>query len=322
MSDQPHVRSLVPRRRGRFACTGSQPDDLQLDLLDNDAGAWGGSPAAAGCRAARGTTTWRRAPKIRRFAFWACCAAVLLTCGAIAVSQLPNPATVETPVERTGTFTPTEEEDRTARLIPPRAVETSADNWQYVERASQFTQTRGEDLMAHLDPSGVVKPVSYLLLSRDDVDRQLRSRLTSAATSADVETVAKAFEQAHHIPGLTDVGTGKPLPRAAPRLTVGLHQAVVDGDADFLHLYMFDSCDEDGDVVEILINNEPFAVVPITHAGATLSVPVTVLPTAIALRGIRDGEGGITVAFRTSQGHFFCRAMSVGEVVPVGLLEP
>ena len=99
-----------------------------------------------------------------------------------------------------------------------------------------------------------------------------------------------------------------------------MQQKILSGDTKFFHIYLYDCCDEDGDVVEVILNGEVFAVVPITHAGATLSVPVGGSGTSVSLRGVRDGGGGITVACRTSQGDFFTKSMTPGETQVIGLV--
>jgi len=105
-----------------------------------------------------------------------------------------------------------------------------------------------------------------------------------------------------------------------PEISDGLRDEILRGDAEFFHIFLYDSCDQDGDVVKVLLNGQPFAYVPITHAGATLSVPVSgATPTAIAIEGVYDGGGGITVACRTSQGDGFIRVMAPGEVRYLGI---
>jgi hypothetical protein len=106
-----------------------------------------------------------------------------------------------------------------------------------------------------------------------------------------------------------------------PQLTEGLRQEILRGDTEFFHIYLFDTCDEDGDVVEILLNDVPFGIVPITNAGTTLSVPVSASgSTRIAIKGIRDGVGGITTGCWTSKGQGFVRVLAPGEVQELGIV--
>ncbi len=118
----------------------------------------------------------------------------------------------------------------------------------------------------------------------------------------------------------TDPSASLVAAKVAPTLTPGLRAEILRGDTSFYHIHLSDSCYDDGDVVEILINGQPFFIVPITNAGATLSVPITSgTATVISVRGVYDGGGGITVACRSSQGEGFVRVMTVGEIQPLGV---
>ena len=109
--------------------------------------------------------------------------------------------------------------------------------------------------------------------------------------------------------------------RYQPRLTQGLRNEIATGDTKFFHIHLRDSCRNDGDVVEILINGQPTFLVPITNAGATLSVPLTRgNATVISVRGVYDGGGGITVACRSSRGEGFVRVMANGDIQAVGVI--
>jgi hypothetical protein len=78
---------------------------------------------------------------------------------------------------------------------------------------------------------------------------------------------------------------------------------------------VFDSCDEDGDVVELLVNGRLVTSVQLTHAGQQVTIPLEPGPNTITLRGARDGRGGITVGLRTDRGNYFCRVMREGQAV-------
>jgi hypothetical protein len=91
----------------------------------------------------------------------------------------------------------------------------------------------------------------------------------------------------------------------------------------FYQIYLWDSCYEDGDIVDIFIDGHRFATVPITNGGTTLTVPVKNNgSTQIEVQGIRDGGGGITVACRTSQGEGFVRVLESGETQVLAMAGP
>ena len=200
-------------------------------------------------------------------------------------------------------------------------AEQQHDNWQHVEAANKQSESMGRDAMTLLDSTGKVLPVVVVGLSEADWD-QPTSQAVQQAIQTDAETsLAEIVETAQQIPEVTDAKTGTPLPFRRPELTAGMRSELVTGDSAFFHLFVYDSCAEDGDVVEIYINDISFAVVPITNAGATLSVPfLPGVSNSIALKGIRDGGGGITVAFESSQGHHFCRAMLEDEMQQLGVV--
>ena len=158
--------------------------------------------------------------------------------------------------------------------------------------------------LKQVSPAGVASFVNAVSLGAEDIDEQT-TRAVVAQLQAGNE--AEALRQIS-IQGQPQIS-----------LTSGMRSELLSGDARFYHLFLYDCCIVDGDVVEVLINGEPFATVPITNRGATLSVPAG-QGTQISLRGIRDGVGGITVACRTSQGDFFMSAMAVGEEQIISLV--
>ena len=104
-----------------------------------------------------------------------------------------------------------------------------------------------------------------------------------------------------------------PVPVTA-ELSPGLKRDIAAGDARFYLIHLFDNCDEDGDVVRVLVNGLPVGEVPITHAGTTLSVPFTAGQTnTVSIMGVHDGGGGITLGLRTSEGRYYTRILQEGE---------
>ncbi|MEZ6073214.1 MAG: hypothetical protein R3C10_23830 [Pirellulales bacterium] len=177
----------------------------------------------------------------------------------------------------------------------------------------------------HVNSGGAAEFTSMMTVARSDVDSATTSAVRTALEQNDIAQATQLVQRAQHIPQLTPEQQGlvaDKLRRSVPepQVTPGMQQAVVSGDASFYHIYLFDCCDEDGDIVEVMLDGVPFAVVPITNSGATLSVPiVNGASTTISLRGVHDGIGGITVACRTSQGDFFLSCMLEGEVQVVGV---
>jgi hypothetical protein len=194
---------------------------------------------------------------------------------------------------------------------PPFAsVEQGSANWaSRVEPANQAYHANHDQPLYWLDSQGVPQHGAEVLVSDDDLDATTSQAVASALRAGDLPAVEKAIREAQSIP------FNEPDPTVKPTLSVGLNPDLLRQGTDFYHIYLYDSCDEDGDIVELLLDGVPFAAVPLTHRGATLSVPVSrSVPTQISVRGVHDGGGGITVACRTSQGDFFSRTMAAGEV--------
>ncbi len=188
----------------------------------------------------------------------------------------------------------------TSNTAASAATESSAKSWIHHATASER-----EVPMTWVGRSGRPAAATAVALSADDVDHDLTER---ALKGESLPALNQAVQSAQPS-GLID----DPEPAAPqPSITPGMRMELVTGDSKFYHIMLFDSCDEDGDVVDVIIDGHPFARVPITHAGATLSVPLNSGST-IEVVGVRDGVGGITVACSTSRGEGFVRVLREGE---------
>lgn len=226
--------------------------------------------------------------------------------------------------------------------------ETQSPNWQHVAAASRRSAA-GEPVVKFIGRNGSVAFLSTLGLTLADRDLSTTVAVKAALQAGDLQKANRILRDAQQLPAAvkksksqtptpvapqtTPTPQPQPQPDAQPQtiaadvppepepqISDGLRQEILRGDAEFFHIYLYDSCAEDGDVVDVLLNGQPFCRVPITHAGATLSVPMSGSPVAVAIRGVHDGGGGITVACRTSQGDSFTRAMQPGEVQLLGVV--
>lgn len=215
-------------------------------------------------------------------------------------------------------------------LLAPKAVQIETDhpNWKYVQEATDKSQLilRGAGggiplVNAKLNSKEADLPTLKKVVAAIKQESQ-KSAVPVASSQSGIE-LKQAIVEAQKIPAVVEAQSGEQLPSSVvnPEISEGLKAALVDGDASFFHLFMYDCCAEDGDVVEVQINGRPFAIVPITHLGATLSIPlIKGQVTSLALRGVRDGGGGITVAFRSSEGEAFLGVLGVDQVVKFGLI--
>ena len=222
-----------------------------------------------------------------------------------------------------------------ARSPIPSGDETVYPNWhQHVEPLNERFRNTGESVVKHVSRGGSVSFGTQLALSELDRDDATTAAVQAALAKGDVSQAEAALQAAQQIPGLNpspknasepQVGSPKSetaaVPLLKPTLTEGMKLAVLTGDAKFHHLFLFDCCDEDGDMIEVLVNGDRFAIIPLTHHGATISVPVSASQaTSLSIRGLHDGGGGVTVGCVSSSGTTYLRRMSVGETQAVDLV--
>ncbi|MEM7315502.1 MAG: hypothetical protein AAF497_20355, partial [Planctomycetota bacterium] len=179
--------------------------------------------------------------------------------------------------------------------------ESDHPNWQHVAAASDASEDN-QNVVVQLSSSGDTQIAKTIKTSSMDADRGT-TRKVRAALRSDV-TEAQNILEAAQGPGVT---------LAALASNPELVTALKNGRQEFFEVYVFDCCDEDGDVVEILLNGKLFATVPITHDGTSVTLPLEKGSNDVAMRGIRDGGGGVTVSLRSSRGDYYCRSMRVGQ---------
>jgi len=195
-------------------------------------------------------------------------------------------------------------------------------NWKYVDQATRHSRTTSQPHAALVGASGAVRLVTSLQLDEKQRDTTTTAKVVERLKSGKSEEAQQAVIATQQIPDVKLAADQTALEaKLDPTVIEGMKEEILRGDSQFFHLFLFDSCDEDGDVVEIELNGRSFATVPLTHAGATLSIPLAAgKTTSLGLRGIRDGQGGITVAMQTSEGQGFLGRMQEGEFVSLGLV--
>lgn len=108
----------------------------------------------------------------------------------------------------------------------------------------------------------------------------------------------------------------KSLPASAPQavLTPRGAAAVKNDGWQVFQMRMIDNVDQDGDVVQISVDGVPVSFLSLTHAGATLEIPLKKGEShVITVTAVKDGVGGITFGMSTSVGDLVSRRMAVGE---------
>ena len=194
-----------------------------------------------------------------------------------------------------------------------KTPEMKHDNWKHVATAGKHS-TSDEATLVHVDLKRNENVVNNISLSRRDDDTNTTRAVRLALRRRDLASAQSKVNSAVIRPKL-----GQAIVMDAD---TDLLRSVSDSRSKFYRLTLFDSCDEDGDVIQLQVNGKAFATVPIMHAGCTLSIPLKPGSNSITLTGIRDGVGGITVAFTTSKGRYFSQRMRVGQQLEIDMVVP
>jgi hypothetical protein len=193
------------------------------------------------------------------------------------------------------------------------SAEMEHPNWEHVTAAGEAS-LGGDNQVVRVVGPGMTEILPSMELSYRDGAPSMTRKIRGALAKGDVSAATTLLQAAQSIP-VSDPAT------QSPEIVAGstLEAALKDRRSELFEIHLSDSCAEDGDVVEVLVNDAPFAVVPISHAGMMLSIPLRRGHNTVTLRGVQDGGGGITVSFQTSRGTYFCRSMFVGEEYRMGV---
>ena len=187
------------------------------------------------------------------------------------------------------------------------SAERQHQNWQHVAAAAQASTDEAQQLI-RVDASGNSAESSVLEVSSADVNRAAMQQIRIALSQNDLVSASAALQAAQRLPS----PAANPDVRL-PTIDANAAQAITEGRQELYQIELFDCCDEDGDIIEVLVNGQSFATVPIMHQGTMVAIPLERGNNTITVRGVKDGGGGVTVSFRTSRGEYFARYMSVGE---------
>lgn len=150
---------------------------------------------------------------------------------------------------------------------------------------------------------------------------------TTMGTGAPASPQAPAAAPASPAPAVpAENRTSSPLPVVPPELiapaasapqsvlTAQGQEAVRNDGYSIFSMRLIDDVAQDGDVVQISIDGVPMSYLSLSHAGATLEIPLKKGEShRITVTAVRDGNGGITLGLQTSAGTILSRNMAVGE---------
>lgn len=201
-------------------------------------------------------------------------------------------------------------------LIPNSSTESQHPNWQHVAAATDASSADANQLVL-LDASGDTQTLPTVEISSADLDRTATRKVRAALRRDNLILATAELQAAQSLASASQNPEVRPPELVANSDVVA---ALKDGRQELFEIELFDCCDEDGDVVEVIVNGSPFATVPILHGGTKVAVPLAQGNNKIAIRGVKDGGGGVTLSFRTSRGDYYARSMRVGEQYEMGVV--
>ena len=108
-------------------------------------------------------------------------------------------------------------------------------------------------------------------VSAADLDRSSTRQIRTALRRNDLMMAKAGLQAAQKMPSASQNPDVTPPQIAADS---ELAAALSDGRSELFQIELFDCCDEDGDIVEVIVNGTSFATVPIMHGGTMLSIPL------------------------------------------------
>ena len=198
-------------------------------------------------------------------------------------------------------------------LFQGLSAEKQHPNWQHVAAAAEASNEYSH--LVQLDTSGSSKVVTEIELTSADANRAASTQIREALVRGDLAGATTALQAAQQIPNTPGGEVEQPELVAGSELATALK----DQRKELYQVELFDCCDEDGDIVQVLVNDVPFATVPIMHGGTLLSIPLSQGHNTVTVQAVHDGGGGVTLAFKTSRGQFFAGFMMVGQSYQLGV---
>jgi hypothetical protein len=174
--------------------------------------------------------------------------------------------------------------------------ETKSPNWTLHEKAGQGSS-------GHLvNQTGEVVP--NIVLSSADENPRLLAQAKASANPLQMAQVIQS-QQPPNVQISPDIGTQ-------------ISAKINSGQTKFYDVQIWDTCAEDGDVVDVMVDGVVFATVTLMHAPTTVSIPCGP-GTSVGIGARIDGGGGVTLGAKTSVGQYFTPILSPGDTLPLSL---
>lgn len=203
--------------------------------------------------------------------------------------------------------------------------------WDHVLKASSAVNS---DEVLHVSSGSKPILVNEIRFGERDLDAAKTKEIRTALVAGNVDAADAALRNALTLPAISDattkgnrskanqemtaqIGASTPAP-ILPAIAAVLHESIKSDNIRYFSTHVYDPCAEDGDIVCLFIGEQPYILVPLTRAGCRISIPIERgSATSVRLVGIRDGGGGITVAYKTGTGTFICRSFKPGTELPM-----
>lgn len=198
-------------------------------------------------------------------------------------------------------------------LLRSGSAEQEHPNWQHVSAATEASAD-SNNYLTHLNQGAATLVQSVELTSRDR-DRATMQNVRTAIRRGDLAAATTHLQAAQKF-SLENPDAQGPDLATNPQLAT----AFDNRSNELYEIVLSDCCDEDGDVVEVLVNGASFATVPIMHQGTSVTIPLQRGNNTVTIRGVKDGGGGVTLSFRTNRGEYVCRSIRVGEEYRMGVV--
>jgi hypothetical protein len=181
-------------------------------------------------------------------------------------------------------------------LFNSDSEEAKSPNWLLHEKA-------GQGPSGHLvNDTGAVVP--NIVLTRADENLRLLAQAKASTDPLQMAQVIQAQQQANV--------------QISPDIAPQIASKVNSGQTKFYDVQVWDTCAEDGDIVDVMVDGAVFATVTLMHSPTKVSIPCGP-GTTVSIGARIDGGGGVTLGAKTSAGQYFTPILNPGDNLPLSL---
>lgn len=151
---------------------------------------------------------------------------------------------------------------------------------------------------------------SFVFLGGNSIDGP-----SAITENVKVEKVLSSYSyEQFPIAKVKNISTKADLPIKLKNIHPNLLNDLIGGKSELRTIKIYDFLENDGDVVEIIINNNKLGFYDLTNAEQEISVPFYKNSlTQIKVKAVDDGGGGVTFGMKGTQGEFKTKVMQLGE---------